>query len=232
MSSTPVILVLGAGPRVGSAIATLFSSHGYKIALASRSGTNSTDASGILSLKADFSNPSTISPLFAAVKKEFHTAPNVVVYNAATLTQPPDKASSLSIPVDSFVSDLNVNTVSPYVAAQEAITGFATLPKEVKKTFIYTGNILNRAVFPVPFMLTLGVGKAASAHWIGLADGTYKEQGYRFFYADERKEDGSSIGLDINGPAHAEFFAELVKQEGSVPWSATFVKGKGYVEFK
>jgi hypothetical protein len=54
----------------------------------------------------------------------------------------------------------------------------------------------------------------------------------RFFYADERYEDGKSKGSEIDGPAHGDFFAQLAKQEGNVPWHATFVKDKGYVEFK
>lgn len=53
----------------------------------------------------------------------------------------------------------------------------------------------------------------------------------RFFYVDERKEDGSSRGADIDGPAHAEFFASLLEGDGNVPTMATFVKGKGYVDF-
>ena len=47
-----------------------------------------------------------------------------------------------------------------------------------------------------------------------------------FFYAD-----GSQKGLQLDGDAHAEFFAQLVGGEGEVPWHATFVKGKGYVKF-
>ena len=54
----------------------------------------------------------------------------------------------------------------------------------------------------------------------------------RFFYADERKEDGSSKGAALDGPAHGEFYAQLVEHEDQVPWEATFVKGKGYVQFK
>jgi hypothetical protein len=54
----------------------------------------------------------------------------------------------------------------------------------------------------------------------------------RFFYADERTEDGKIKGMAIDGPAHAEFYAQLAKHEGSVPWHATFVKDKGYVQFK
>ena len=56
----------------------------------------------------------------------------------------------------------------------------------------------------------------------------------RFFYADERYEDGSMKGAAIDGGAHADFYAQLATREGNagVPWYATFVKDKGYVGFK
>ena len=52
-----------------------------------------------------------------------------------------------------------------------------------------------------------------------------------FFYADERNADGSQKGTQLDGDAHAEFFAQLASGEVEVPWHATFVKGKGYVKF-
>lgn len=177
--ATPVVLILGAGPRIGASVAEKFASNGYKIAVASRSGSESTTGKGYLSLKADFTNPSSIPSLFDAVKTEFRTAPSVVIYNAATLTRPPKEDSALSVPVESVVSDLNVNTISPYVAAQQAVSAWETLPKETKKTFIYTGNFLNVVIPPVPVFLTLGIGKSASAFWVGLADATYANRGFR-----------------------------------------------------
>lgn len=53
----------------------------------------------------------------------------------------------------------------------------------------------------------------------------------RFFYVDERKLDGSAKGTAIDGPAHGEFVASLVGNEGKIPWHATFVAGEGYVKF-
>lgn len=53
----------------------------------------------------------------------------------------------------------------------------------------------------------------------------------RFFYADERQADGSIKGMQIDGDAHADFYAQLASGEGEVPWHATFVKGQGYVKF-
>ncbi|RSL69274.1 hypothetical protein CEP53_002304 [Fusarium sp. AF-6] len=213
MATNPVILILGAGPRIGASVADQFALDGYKVAIASRSGTDTKNEKGFFSLKADLGKAGSIPTIFDAVKTEFHAAPSVVVYNAPAFTYPPDKDSALSIPVESFVADLNVNTVSPYVAAQQAIAGWETLPKESKKSFIYTGNILNVSIFPVAMMLDLGT------------------RGFRFFYGDERTEDGKIIGKDVDGSAHAEFYAQLAKQEGDIPWQATFVKGKGYVAF-
>jgi hypothetical protein len=54
----------------------------------------------------------------------------------------------------------------------------------------------------------------------------------RFFYADERHGDGKFKGMALDGGAHGEFYAQLANQEESVPWHATFVKDKGYVQFK
>jgi hypothetical protein len=231
MAAIPVVLILGAGPRVGAAVAKKFASIGYKVAIASRTGSGTKNDSGFLSLQADFSKPETVPPLFEAIKTEFNAAPSVVVYNAAALTPPPDPNSLFSVSTEAFVSDLSINTTSAYVAAQQAVSGWETLPADTKKTFIYTGNALNVQLIPVPAMLTLGVGKSASSFWVGLADASYSAKGYRFIYADERQADGKTKGSALDGAAHADFYEQLVKHEGNVPWHATFVKDKGYVKF-
>ncbi len=179
MAATPVVLILGAGPRVGAAVAKRFASIGYKVAIASRTGSGTRNDSGFLSLRADFSKPETVPPLFEAVKTEFKTAPSVVIYNAAALTPPPNPNSIFSISAEAFASDLTINTTSAYVAAQLAVSGWETLPADTKTTFIYTGNGLNVQLIPVPAMLTLGVGKSASSFWVGLADTLYSAKGSR-----------------------------------------------------
>lgn len=180
MASNQVALILGAGPRVGTAVAKSLSSKGYAVAVTSRKGTGSKDANGFVSLKADFSDPNSIPTLFRDVETHLGFPPSVVVYNAAGMTPPPDKDSVLSIAADRFTADLTINTISSYVAAQECVKAWERLPKETKKTFIYTGNVLNTVVLPVPMMVTLGVGKSASAYWIGVADATYSARGYRY----------------------------------------------------
>ncbi|KAI9703433.1 MAG: hypothetical protein M1820_005906 [Bogoriella megaspora] len=228
MAARPVVLILGAGPRIGTSVAENFASNGYQVAVASRSGNKITESS--LSFEADFTKPNSIPALFDEVKAKFHASPSVVVYNAAGFTKPPNNDSIFSTPTESVVSDLNINTVSAYVAAQQAVLGWETLPAETKKTFIYTGSILNVSIVPIPLMLDLGMGKSASAFWIGLADTTYSARGFRFFYADERHGDGKFKGAAVDGSAHAEFYAQLANHE-NVPWHATFAKGKGYVKF-
>ena len=179
MSANPVVLILGAGPRIGASVAERFSSNGYKVALASRSGSNSKTSKGFLSLRADFVTPDSMPALFDAVKTEFLHSPSVIIYNAGSLTVPSDKDSIFSVSVESVLSDLKVNTISAYAAAQQAVIGWKTLAEEVKKTFIYTGNISNVSIVPMPMMLDVGMGKSASAFWIGLADTTYAANGFR-----------------------------------------------------
>lgn len=52
----------------------------------------------------------------------------------------PMSADPLSIPLSDFIGSININITSPYSAAQEAIVGWRTLPKEVLRTFIFMGN--------------------------------------------------------------------------------------------
>jgi hypothetical protein len=53
-----------------------------------------------------------------------------------------------------------------------------------------------------------------------------------FFYADERDDAGNIKGMSLDGPAHGEFYAQLANHDEDVPWRATFVKGKGYIQFE
>ena len=93
---------------------------------------------------------------------------------AATPNPPNDP---LSLPLADFNRDFTINTVSPFVAAQQAVTGFAQLSESESRTFIYTGNALNTMI--IPPLLDLGVGKSATAHIIRSAASAYKDRGYK-----------------------------------------------------
>lgn len=179
MSVKPVVLILGAGPRVGAQVASAFAAEGYNIASTSRRGTNTLNELGQLSLRADLTNPESVPDLFATIVAQFSQPPAVIVYNAPSLTPPSENDNLFSIPATAVTKDNNVNVISAYVAAQEAVKGWAHLPGDVKKTFIYTGNAQASMIVPVPMMFTLGIGKAASAYWLGHADLAYRAAGYR-----------------------------------------------------
>jgi len=223
--SKSILLILGAGQNIGLGVAQAFKAAGYKIAVASRSTPANISEATDLSIKADFTVPESIESVFSKVKQELGE-PSVVVYNAASFVKTPDLLTTLS--PKEFENTLAINTVSPYAAAQQAVKSFEASPGE-GKTFIYTGNGLNTKV--VPSFLTLGVGKTATAFLIGAASEFYKEKGFRFYYADERKENGDYAYGDIDGPAHGEFYLDLVREREQGPYIATFVKGKGYVDF-
>lgn len=53
----------------------------------------------------------------------------------------------------------------------------------------------------------------------------------RFYYADERKPDGSPAFRDVDGDAHAEMYVSLAEGDEQGPWQQTFVKGVGYKKF-
>lgn len=73
---------------------------------------------------------------------------------------------------------MTVNNTSVFVAAQQAVLGFAELPADAPKVFTFTGNILN--VRSLPQFLESGAGKSASAHMMMAAAAEYKEKGFKY----------------------------------------------------
>lgn len=198
-AASPVILILGAGPRVGQAVAQAFHSKGYKVALASRSLKEADSTSDQLNITSDFANPDDVANAFTKVRKALGI-PSVVVYNgkllanqqstsisnprspltshpaaAVTFTPPADP---FAIPLSSFTRDTTINTTSAFVAAQQAAQGFAELPDTAARSFFYTGNILNVQV--LPSFLDAGMGKAAAAHMMAAAAAAYQDRGFKY----------------------------------------------------
>lgn len=73
--------------------------------------------------------------------------------------------------------DTTINIHSAFVAAQQAVLGFAQLPTSAARTFIYTGNVLNVSILPK--FLSQGIGKSGAAHMIWAAADAYKDRGYK-----------------------------------------------------
>ena len=81
MSTTsPIILILGAGPRIGANVGKAFASKGYKVALTSRKVSETSNTANEIHIQSDFANPDTVVDTFSQVKASLGI-PSVVVYN-------------------------------------------------------------------------------------------------------------------------------------------------------
>jgi NAD(P)-dependent dehydrogenase (short-subunit alcohol dehydrogenase family) len=79
-TTTTVLLLLGAGPRIGKSLASAFAAKGYKIALVARSIREDDSTPYQLKIKVDLSDPSSIPSIFSKVI-EVLGLPTIVVYN-------------------------------------------------------------------------------------------------------------------------------------------------------
>uniref|UniRef100_A0A0D2Y6D0 Uncharacterized protein n=1 Tax=Fusarium oxysporum (strain Fo5176) TaxID=660025 RepID=A0A0D2Y6D0_FUSOF len=206
-AKSPIVLILGSGPNIGQSVARKFASEGFRVAIASRSQKEADSTDKQLNIKTDLTKPLEVADAFSKVKTTFGT-PSVVVYNASAAAFPPAD-DPLSVSYTDFSNNTAINIHSAFIAAQQAVTGFAQLPESAARTFIYTGNILNVTILPK--FLDAGVGK--------------------FYYADERKPDGAPK-YRVDGNAHADLYWELSQGKEQGHWMQTFVKGEGYKKFE
>ncbi|OAA69348.1 NAD(P)-binding domain protein [Akanthomyces lecanii RCEF 1005] len=227
MSSRNILLVIGAGPRLGQSVADKFANEGYRVALAARSLTSGLSSAGMLKIKADLSDPNSVSSIFQTVHNTWGP-PNIVVYNGANrITTAVD--DPLSAPLSDIQAARTVGFDSAYLAAQEALHGFKSLPDQLCKAFIYTGNALSQIA--IPGVLPFAVGKVSAAMLIEYAANAYGPRGYKFYFADERQSDGRPAALDIDGAAHADMYWELANEKLQSYWLVTFVKNQGRQDF-
>ncbi|KAJ6160715.1 hypothetical protein N7470_004111 [Penicillium chermesinum] len=221
-TTSPVILILGSGPRIGQHVAKAFSAKGYKVALASRSQKKEDSQTDQLHIAADLSDPHSVKDVFSNVEERLGL-PSVVVYNAAAaIFNSPD--DPLAVSLDDFTR--NFMRLSRHSRRPRALRDFLS---NSSKTFIYTGNILNDT--PIANLFDVGVGKTATAYIIRAAATAYSIKGFKFYYADERKADGTPAYSAVDGDAHGDFYAGLAGHKTQGPWQQTFVKGIGYKQF-
>lgn len=76
--SSPVVLIIGAGARVGAATADTFASAGYRVAVSSRTNKGANDKHQ--HFEFDATKPETMPDLFSRVHKALGI-PQVVIYN-------------------------------------------------------------------------------------------------------------------------------------------------------
>ncbi|KIX08896.1 uncharacterized protein Z518_03553 [Rhinocladiella mackenziei CBS 650.93] len=232
MSAPPVLLLLGAGPNLGTKIPSVFSEAGYKIALVARSLGEGIQENGYYHVRADFSQPECIPEVFEKVKQNVGI-PTVVVYNAVQykLDDAADPLASLAPErVSQFHTAMAVNGTTPLIVIHHAIASFRALPSDTKgKTFIFTGNILNRSAFVNRFCF--GTAKATCAYGINFASVIYAKEGFRFYYADERTPAGVPVMREIDGMAAGRVYLEIAESPEQRPWQYTYTKDGVYENF-
>lgn len=177
MSSSKVLLILGAGGNIGASTAKLFSQNGYKVALAARRLKDEVNEDGHLSIQLDLAQPENVDSAFDKVSKKFGP-PTAVVYNASTAHFVAGD-DPFQISVADNQADNVVNVSSALAAAKAALKGWQGMSSQAPKSFIYTGNFLNNPENTMPALISNGMGKSAAASLLSHAAKVYGPQGYK-----------------------------------------------------
>jgi len=153
------LLLVGAGPGLGLAIARRFATGGFRVTLVARSADRlaelarnlaDTDAE-INTVEADASTPEDLRTRIAEVYNH-QGAPGVVIYNAVLNTS--DRLLSSTVP--HLQEAYAVNVIGAIVVAQAAAPA---LKAAGSGTIIVTGG--GFADHPIPALATVSLGKAA-----------------------------------------------------------------------
>lgn len=102
-------------------------------------------------------------------------------WDLAAKVYPNDPKNPLTtLSLDDLTTSFNINTLSLFVAAQQAVLGFqeASSSSVASPTFIYTGNCTNTK--PIAYIYDLGITKSASAHVIRVAAESYQDRKYKY----------------------------------------------------
>ncbi|KAK9781706.1 hypothetical protein SCAR479_01577 [Seiridium cardinale] len=151
-----------------------------------------------------------------SVQETFGGAPSTIVFNAYGPTPPREVGNIFSIPLDSIRYDPEIAVTGPYVATREA--------------YDY-GYIQANKLLPKPAITTLGLTKRASYYLLGVADKLYREQGFRFLFAEQRS--AQSGPNNTAGPEeYVEIYEEIMKNPDEFPFYVTFVDGTKFVPFE
>jgi len=210
------LLLVGAGPGLGMALAHRFAVGGYRVTLVARSGDKLGDLAGGLSntgaeigtIEADASDPEGLGARLAVLYRG-ERAPGVIIYNA--VMGAPDQL--LSATVDHLQAAYAVDVISAIVVAQVAApamkaAGFGTM--------IVTGG--GFADHPIPTLATVSLGKAALRSAATMLGADLEPDGIRVATLTIAGQIVADTAFD---PARiAERYWDVVQTDG--PWQAEF----------
>jgi len=210
------LLLVGAGPGLGIALARRFAAGGYRVTLVARSTDGLRDLAGTLAgtgaeintIVADASDP---DGLGARMRELYlgNGAPGVIVYNA--VMGAPDRL--LSSTVAHLQTAYSVDVIGAIVVAQEAApamraAGFGTI--------LVTGG--GFADHPIPVLSTVSLGKAALRSAATMLGADLEPDGIRV--ATLTIAGQIVTGTSFDPERIAERYWEVVHADG--PWQAEF----------
>jgi NADP-dependent 3-hydroxy acid dehydrogenase YdfG len=154
----PGLIVVGAGPGLGTSVARRFAAEGFGVSLVARRAETLTSIERALAsydvpvagYPADAGRPDQLGGALAAAVEE-HGVPDVVVYNAGVIRA--DAPGDLS--PEELAETWSVNVAGVLVTATATIPA---MQERGRGTFLVTGGMPR----PVPSHLSLSLGKAGA----------------------------------------------------------------------
>jgi len=210
------LLLVGAGPGLGMAIARRFAVGGYRLTLLARSTSRLGDLAGTLAdtgaeistVAADASDP---DGLGARIKQLYlgNGAPGVIVYNA--VLGAPDRLLSSS--VAHLQAAYSVDVISAIVVAQAAAPAMRAAGSGI---ILVTGG--GFADHPIPALATVSLGKAALRSAATMLGADLQPDGIRV--ATLTIAGQIAAGTPFDPERIAERYWEVV--HSADPWQAEF----------
>ena len=210
------LLLVGAGPGLGMAVARRFAEGGYRVTLVARgtdalaelAGTLADTGSRIDTLSADASDPDDFGARISALFRG-HGSPGLIVYNAVMGAPDQLLTSSVSHLQVAYAVDVIGAIVVAQVAAPAMRAGGTG-------TIIVTGG--GFADHPIPALATVSLGKAALRSAATMLGADLQADGIRV--ATLTIAGQIAVGTPFDPTSIAERYWEVVHSDD--PWQAEF----------
>jgi short-subunit dehydrogenase len=210
------LLLVGAGPGLGMAVARRFANGGYRVTLVARSTDGLSDlansladtAARIDTVAADASDPEALGARMAELYRQ-QGAPGLVIYNA--VMGAPDKLLSSS--VEHLQTAYAVDVISAIVLTQVAAPAMRAAGSG---TIMVTGG--GFADHPIPALATVSLGKAALRSAAAMLGADLEPDGIRVATLTIMGQ--IVAGTPFDPENIAKRYWEVVHTDG--PWQAEF----------
>lgn len=217
MSGSKLIVIVGTGPGIGLATATLFASRGFDVALISRSAQRlREDVAEVQSAGKGVkvrAFPVDVAD-YVALKKTLDSIhqkmgkPEVVVFNAARIAQTTIGETN---PED-VLEDFKLTNIGQYVAASWALPLLAEVAKQEGTHPSFLLNSSGISYMPVTGMFSLSMQKAAQNNFLGSLAQVAGPKGVHVARIDINGQVADSEPV-LNAKSIAEQLWELYEQD-------------------